>query len=249
MTELDPDLVAEIENAATPDAQIPYSMMELTNVTGDQRALELFLLDLATDSSRAIVRSMAVECMGHLVRERGRLTTDRVPLLVCEVRDDADEIMRDNARVTFDEIRYWLSPRRRGRIPLPTDSVQTAVAEVRLVVTGDETGGVVVGEPDDPAVWRIADLVGAGVEVSPGFEREVLAALNLPNGPRGLTYQHINDARHVPWYAWAFGPGGALGAVYVPPRLLRLNRPHVSARRVRTYLREARGARLVCKTP
>ncbi|QHT57710.1 hypothetical protein GXP71_17600 [Cellulomonas sp. H30R-01] len=247
-TGLDLDLVAEIEDAGTPDAQIPYSMMELTRGAEDQATLESYLLDIAARSPRTLVRSMAVECMGHLVRERRRLTTDRVPLFVCEAHDDSDLITRDNARIALDEIRYWLAPRRRGQVPLPTDSVRARVTQVRLVVAGSASEGLVVGEPDDPSVRRILAVVGPGVVASRGVRQEILAALNLPRARRGAVFQHVDDPRHVPWYAWAFGPGEAPGAAYVPPRLLRIEGPRVSARGVRSLLETASGARVELMT-
>lgn len=240
---VDDDLVREIEDPSTLSARIPYAMMELTAVAPVQIELEATLLRWSSSSQRSVIRAMSAECMGQMVRERRQLVSDAIPLRLCELLSDDDEVVRTNASESMHEVEYWLSRARRGGPPLPTDSIVHGDRAVYLAADG-VAHPVAVGHPDDPAVKRLTQIIGECATGSALLAAEILAALNLGRAS-GAGYFHIDDDRHVRWYAWAFEKTESRSSPrFVPPRLVRVPRLRVSARNVKSFLKRTNGAAL-----
>ncbi|MFC8190061.1 hypothetical protein ACFUMH_00210 [Cellulomonas sp. NPDC057328] len=230
----------ELTDPGTDDARIPYAAMELTSVVADQTAHEAYLMDLARSAERPVVRVMAAECLGQLVRERRRLTTDRVPLLLCDLLHDDDLVVRDSAAAALEEIRFWLSSKRR-QAPVPLDSLPVERRGAYLDVGGAR---VWIGGPEDPGVRRVRRLLGDGVPLTRGLAVAVTTALATSGtAVPGAVHVHVAGTRGLPWWRWVFDEADVPGLTFRPPGTGRIAAPRVAVRRVKSLLAGAPGER------
>lgn len=179
---------------------------------------------------------MAAECLAQLVRERRRLTTDRVPLLLCDLAADDDCVVGAQADAALDDVRHGLAPARRAA-PVPLDSlpVEREAAYPRV----GEGIGVRIGAPGDVGVTRVRALVGDGTAITRGLVAAVTVALAAPTA--SARYVHLAVHR-LPWWRCVSADAGVPGLTFLPPRTGRVAAPRVPRRHVKRLLLERVGA-------